>query len=318
MSKVRCRLISALIFALIGATAEARAEEVPVTVGLSGWAGYAPFVLAHEAGLFGKHGLKVTIVDLPEAERGQALAEGRVQCAGAAGSTWLAWIANGTAARQILSVDRSFGADGLVVRAGVESVRDLKGRTVATSPPGTSPFFFLSWVLAKAGLSPADVTLLPLDPKGAAEAFLAGRGDAAISYEPYLSAVRAKPEAGQVIVSTLDEPVLGDTFGCSTAFLASQPAAAKGMADAFFDALELMTAEPVASFDRIGAATKETGTQFGEVARFLRWQDRAANQVYFESEYPDFARDAGRLMLQTGVIKKAPDLSGLIDLNFLR
>ena len=44
--------------------------------------------------------------------------------------------------------------------------------------------------------------------------------------------VRAKPEAGKIIATTLDYPMIMDTFGCTPKFLADNPKAAKGLADA--------------------------------------------------------------------------------------
>src|SRR3712207_8345875 len=50
-------------------------------------------------------------------------------------------------------LDKSYGADGMVVRANINSIKDLKGKTVAASAPGTAPYFTLAWFLKKNGLS---------------------------------------------------------------------------------------------------------------------------------------------------------------------
>ena len=70
-------------------------------------------------------------------------------------------------------------------------------------------------MLKKNGLSVKDVTVVNLEPRPAAQAFVAGQNDAAMTYEPYLSAVRDKPEAGKIIATTLDYPMVMDTFGCT-------------------------------------------------------------------------------------------------------
>ena len=46
-------------------------------------------------------------------------------------------------------------------------------------------------MLKKNGLSVKDVTVVNLEPAAAAQAFVAGQNDAAMTYEPYLSTVRA-------------------------------------------------------------------------------------------------------------------------------
>src|SRR3712207_9056539 len=83
-------------------------------------------------------------------------------------------------------LDKSYGADGMVVRANINSIKDLKGKTVAASAPGTAPYFTLAWFLKKNGLSVKDVTLVTMEPAAAAQAFIAGQNDVAMTYEPYL------------------------------------------------------------------------------------------------------------------------------------
>src|SRR3712207_8154556 len=74
-------------------------------------------------------------------------------------------------------LDKSYGADGMAVRNTINSIKDLKGKTVAASAPGTPPYFTLAWFLKKNGLSVKDVTVVNLEPGPAAQAFLAGRSE---------------------------------------------------------------------------------------------------------------------------------------------
>ena len=127
----------------------------------------------------------------------------------------MVWNANGVATKQIFQLDKSYGADGLVVRNTIASIKDL-GKTVAASAPGTAPYFTLAWFLKKNGLSVKDVTVVNLEPGPAAQAFIAGQNDAAVTYEPYLSSVRAAPQAGKIIATTLDYPMIMDTFARPT------------------------------------------------------------------------------------------------------
>ena len=128
----------------------------------------------------------------------------------------------------------------MVVRNDLASIKDLKGKTVAASAPGTSPYFALAWMLKKNGLSVKDVTVVNLEPAAAAQAFIAGQNDAAMTYEPYLSTVRDKPDEGKIIATTLDYPMVMDTFGCTPKFLADNPKAAKALADSYFEALDMI------------------------------------------------------------------------------
>jgi NitT/TauT family transport system substrate-binding protein len=310
-------LIALVATALTAATC--LAQETKVVIGMSGWTGFAPLTLAKEAGLFKKHGLDVTIKKIPQKDRHLAIASGDLQCAATTVETWIIWNAVGVATTQIFQLDKSFGADGMVVRAGINSIKDLKGKTVAASAPGTAPYFTLAWMLSKNGMSLKDVTVVNLAPQAAANAMIAGTAnlDAAMTYEPFLSAVRAKPEAGKIIATTLDYPMIMDTFGCTPKFLDENPKAARALADAYFDALDMIKADPKKSFTIMGADIKQTAEAFENSQKFLRWQDRAANQKFFAGEHAAFSKEAAELLLSAGIIKALPDMSRLADTRFI-
>ena len=294
------------------------AGQTKVAVGYSGWTGFAPLTLAKEAGIFKKHGLDVDLKKIPQKDRHLAIASGDVQCAATTVETWVVWNANGVPTRQIFHMDKSYGADGMVVRNNINRIGDLKGKTVAASAPGTAPYFTLAWFLRKNGLSVKDVTVVNLEPGPAAQAFVAGQNDAAMTYEPYLSTVRANPQAGKIIATTLDYPMIMDTFGCTPKFLADNPKAAQALTDSYFDALEMIKSDPKKSYEIMGADVKQTGAEFESSAKYLRWQDKAANQKFFAGEHAQFSKEAGALLLEMGIIKSLPDMNALVDTRFIK
>ena len=312
--------LTTAVAALCLATTSAFAQDTKVAVGISGWTGFAPLTLALQSGLFKKHGLDVSIKKIPQKDRHLAIASGDIQCAATTVETWVVWNANGVATTQIFQLDKSYGADGMVVKPGINSIKDLKGKTVAADAPGTAPYFGLAWMLAKNGLSIKDVKVVNLSPQAAANAMIAGTDgvDAAMTYEPYLGAVRAKPEAGKIIATTLDYPMVMDTFGCTPKFLADNPKAAQGLVNAYFDALELIKSDPKKSFEIMGADVKQSGEAFEKSQAYLRWQDRAANQKFFAGEHAQFSKEAADLLLAVGIIKQLPDMSKLADARFIK
>jgi NitT/TauT family transport system substrate-binding protein len=175
-------------------------------------------------------------------------------------------------------------------------------------------------MLKKNGMSTRDVKVVNLEPQPAANAIIAGAAgvDAAMTYEPYLSAVRAKPDAGKIIATTLDYPMVMDTFGCTPKFLADNPKAAKALADSYFEALEMIKKDPKKSFEIMGADVKQTGDEFEASQKYLRWQDRAANQKFFAGEHAAFSKDAADLLLEAGIIKQLPDMGKLADTRFIQ
>src|SRR5207244_4068043 len=160
--------------------------------------GFAPLTLAKEAGIFARNGLDVTIKKIPQASRHLAIASGDVQCAATTVETWIVWNANGVATTQLFQLDKSYGADGMVVR--------------------------------------------------------------------------------NTIASTLRYPMSMDTFGCTPKFIAENEAAVKALTKSYFEALVMIRAEQAKAYEIMGADVKQTGEQFGNSAKYLRWQDQEGNK----------------------------------------
>ena len=262
----------------------------------------------------------MTIQKIPQKDRHLAIASGDVQCAATTAETWIVWNTNGVATTQLFKMDQGMGSDGIVARPAITKAADLKGKTVAASAPGTSPHFMLAWVLKKNGLSLKDVTLVTLEPAAAANAFVAGTAnlDAAVTYEPYLSLVRDKPESGKLIADSLQYPMVFDTFGCTPKFIKENPKAVKGLVESYFQALDMIAKDKTKAFTIMGADVKQTAEQFEKSQSKLKWADREANKKFFNGEIQAFNKEAAALLLEIGVIKTQPaNMDTLFDTSFL-
>ena len=292
--------------------------QTKVAIGYAGWTGFAPLTLAKEAGIFKKNGLDVDLKKIPQKDRHLAIASGDVQCAATTVETWVSWNANGVPTRQIFQMDKSYGADGMVVRNGVARIADLKGKTIAASAPGTAPYFTLAWFLKKNGLSVKDVTVVNLEPGPAAQAFVAGQNDAAMTYEPYLSTVRGLgADKAKVLATTLDYPCIVDTLAFQPAFIAANPEAVKRVVKSWFDAVEMIGREPEKSFEIMGKRVNQSAEAFKASAGFIEWMDAAKNRDYVAKGLPEFQRKAHVVQRETGVVRQDVDLSKLLDTRFV-
>ncbi len=315
------RLLPALLAALVLPFGlPLAAQDLPkVSIGMSGWTGFAPLSLAEKAGIFKKNGVDVTIKMIPQATRHLAIASGDVQCAATTVETYVVWNANGVPITQVVQLDKSYGADGMAVRNSIAKIGDLKGKTVGVSEPGTSPYFGLAWMLKKNGLSVKDVKTTTLSPQAAANAFNTGTDiDAAMTYEPYLSAVRDNKAAGKIIATTLDYPMVMDTFGCTPKFIKENGKLVQAMVNSYFEALEMIAKDAAKSNEIMGSVVKQTGEQFGKSSAYLRWQDKAANQKFFAGDIQAFSKEAADLLLEVGIIKSIPDVNALVDTSFIK
>jgi NitT/TauT family transport system substrate-binding protein len=313
-------LVAAVAASLLAVALPAHSQETKVALGLSGWTGFAPLTLAKETGIFKKNGLDVTLKKVPQKDRHLAVASGDIQCAATTVETWIVWNSAGVATKQLFQLDKSYGADGMVVRNDIKKIADLKGKTIAASAPGTAPYFTMAWFLKKNGLSVKDVKVVNMEPNPAAQAFVSGQSgiDAALTYEPYLSLVRDKPEAGHIIATTLDYPMIMDTVGCTPKFIKDNPTAAKALAESYFQALDYIAANKEKAYEIMGADVKQTGEQFGKSAAYLRWQGREENRKFFSGELQAFSKEAANLLLEAGIIRSIPDIDSIIETSIVK
>ena len=267
---MRSLLRAAVIAALLVLPASASAQETKVSIGISGWTGFAPLTLAKEAGIFKKNGLDVCIRKIPQKDRHLAIASGDIQCAATTVETWIIWNANGVATKQIFQLDKSYGADGMAVRNDVKSIKELKGKTVLASAPGTAPYFTLAWFLKKNGLSVKDVTVANLEPAAAAQAFISGQGDAAMTYEPYLSKRSRRARQGQDHRHHARLPHDHGHRRVHAEVHRRQPQdCSKAMADSYFEALDMISKEQAKAYEIMGADVKQSRRavrQLGQVS----------------------------------------------------
>ena len=142
--------------------------------------------------------------------------------------------------------------------------------------------------------------------------------DAAVTYEPYLSLVRNKPESGKLIADSLQYPMVFDSFGCTPKFIKENPKAVKALVESYFQALDMIEKDRTKAFTIMGADVKQTAEQFEKSQEKIKWADRAANKKFFGGEIQAFNKEAAALLMEIGVIKSLPpNMDTLFDTSYL-
>ena len=100
---------------------------------------------------------------------------------------------------------------------------------------------------------------------------------------------------------------------------ASNAKAAQALTNSYFEALEMIKKEPEKANELMGSAVKQSGEKFAESSKYLRWQDKAANQKFFAGELTQFMKESVPILLEAVVIRKAPDdLNVTFDASFIK
>ncbi|OZM77395.1 aliphatic sulfonate ABC transporter substrate-binding protein [Pseudonocardia sp. MH-G8] len=190
-------------------------ETIDVTFGYIGdFNGTSLLAVAEQEGIWEKHGLDVTPKVFTNGPlQIQALGTGDLDFGYIGpGAMWLP--ASGQA--KVVAINTLGEADRVVAQAGITSMQDLRGKTVAV-PEGTSGDMILTLALEEAGMTVDDIERVPMEPAAIVAALSSKQVDAAGFWYPALATVKQQvPDLVELAQNTDFE----DTVAFPTAFVA--------------------------------------------------------------------------------------------------
>jgi NitT/TauT family transport system substrate-binding protein len=254
----------ALILAACGSQTSGTGAAAKFTgtihIASSTWTGYAPLYIATSRNIWKNHGLTVDFADVEDPVlRLNALNAGQLQGMASTVDAFARAQSQGVPAVEIFPIDASVGGDGILAKNNIQTVQDLKGKTVAVNQGSVSEWF-LGQVLKKNGMSLADVKEENMTSGTAGSTFVAGRVDVAVTWEPWLSRA-AKTNFGHILVSSRQYPdLIMDSFAFRKDFIDKYPGTVKDFISAYYDAYNWMKSNADAANAVIGTAVKESPT----------------------------------------------------------
>ncbi|MGM0931598.1 MAG: aliphatic sulfonate ABC transporter substrate-binding protein [Actinomycetota bacterium] len=160
----------------------------------------------------------------------EALRSGAVDVGSTAGSAALLARANGSPIKAIsLYSQPEWAALVTLPDSGIDSVEDLKGKSVAATK-GTDPYFFLLQSLEDAGLSADDVTVENLQHADGLTALKQGSVDAWSGLDPIMAG--AEKDGAELFYRNLDFNTYG-FLNATESFLQEEPELAQAVVNAY-------------------------------------------------------------------------------------
>src|SRR5436309_15690245 len=229
-----------------------------IHIASSTWTGYALIYLAKSKGIWKQHGLNVKFKDVEDPnDRFIALTAGRLEGMASTVDAFARQQSNGVPAIEVFPIDASVGGDGILAKNTIQTVADLKGKTVAVNQGSVSEWF-LAQVLEKNGMHLSDVKETNMTSGAAGAAFVASKIDVAVTWEPWLSKAKARTD-GHVLVSSATYPdVIMDSFAFRKDSVQKYPDTVTDFMKAYYDAYNWMQANQTEALKVIGAAVQES------------------------------------------------------------
>jgi len=311
------RLWKALVIACL-LTACTPELAQPLRIGTNIWPGYEPLYLAGELGYFGKDSVRL-VEYTSSSEVMRAFRNNAIDAAGLTLDEALQLASLGADLKIVLVMDISSGADVILSRQGVKSIKDLKGKRIGAETNALGAYM-LTRALEIAGLSSSEVTVVSLEISEHEHAFKEGMVDAVVTFEPVKSDLLAAGARNIFDSSRIPGEIL-DVLVIRSGALKQGDVRVRSILRGWFRALEYMSKNqrPAAEImaKREGVSADRLLSSFGG----LRFPSLEENRAMLDNGPSVLRASAERLaavMAERKLISSIPDINVLFAAQYLK
>jgi NitT/TauT family transport system substrate-binding protein len=299
------------------------ADVGAVRLGFSAWPGWFPWQVAQEEGIFKANNARVDLKWFDGyLESINALTAGQIDANSQTLGDTVNSISGGADQVIVLVNDNSTGNDKIIVREGINSVADLKGKKIAAEE-GTVDHFLLLLGLKKAGLSPKDIQFVPLETGQAAAAFVGGKVDAVAVFAPFTTQA-LKRQGSKELFSSKDFPgAISDHLVLTRKFVNEQPEQVQALVNSWFATLDYMKANREKSYKTMAKRANVSLDEYNKYADGTRLFSLEENLKAFQpgndmASLQFAAQEMTNFLTEVGLAKTKPDISKIFDDRFIK
>ncbi|MEL6381617.1 MAG: ABC transporter substrate-binding protein [Cyanobacteria bacterium J06626_18] len=302
----------------------AAANENPIIMGYSSWAGWWPWAIAEQEGLFEQNGVNVELIWFDGyLESMEALASGQLDANCQTLNDTISFAADAVNGEVAVAVnDNSAGNDKVIVAEGIETIDDLVGKTVVLEE-GVVGDFLLTLALEEAGKSRGEVNIENLETGDAATAFAAEQADGFAGWVPFWETALSR-EGSKELTSSAEFPgAIPDLLVVTQTLIDEQPEAVQALVNTWFDILAFIDENQEQAYEIMAERANVSAEDFErylEGTRFFTLEDNLEAFSPGDSmvHMPYAAGVMADFMVEVGFIPEKPDLEAVLDDQFVQ
>lgn len=189
------------------AAATAKTSEQPITIGYSDWPGWVAWQVAIEKGWFKQAGVNINFKWFDYSASLSAFSANQLDAVMVTNGDNLINTAGGTKGMMIMATDYSAGNDVIIAKPGINTIADLKGKTIATEK-GLVDHLLLHTALLDNKMQDSDIKLVNSVTNELPQVFTSPDINAIAVWQPVANqALKAVP-GSKIIYSSKDKPGL--------------------------------------------------------------------------------------------------------------
>ncbi len=322
MSRLTLMLtLACMLFAGLTACASPTVA-LPIKMEISAWAGVEPAQLAADLGYYSKRGVNVEVARFSAYTDGiQALRDNRVDVGMQTLDDVIRSVAMGHKLKVVLFTDYSFGGDGIVAHNNIRTLADLRGKKVGVEIGSVSHYSLLQ-AIARTGITESDFSIVSIPAWEIKENFLAGKIDAGVTWEPYLTE-SAREGNGHVLITSRDYPrTIVTTMVMSEKLITARRADAQKVVVAYFDALDYTFKNPNHAYELMGKAEGVSREEFASHVAGIQFFDLNANRNAFKIGHAESMYEQTEAIIdflfKRNLIKTRPSAREILDSSFVQ
>nr|WP_233613302.1 ABC transporter substrate-binding protein [Leucobacter edaphi] len=255
-------------------------------MGTQPWLGYGQWYVAEDQGYFADNTVDVKLSSFnADADVNAALAANKLDMANVGAQAALQFMEQGVDVSIVLLLDSATEADAILSSEKIGSVKELKCKSVAFEKGATSEIL-LAEALDDNGMSFDDVKVIESSADKVTPMVLAGRVDAGVTYEPYVSEAIAADKGVRALVTAGDYPgLITDVLVVRNDFLDKHPDEVRSVIQSWDDAVAFTAEDPAKGREIIAKGVGSNVADLESAFDGVHYYTLAENRELLTGEY---------------------------------
>lgn len=290
-----------------------------ITIGYSDWPGFVAWQVAIEKGWLKEAGLNVEFKWFDYSASLSAFAANQLDAVLVTNGDNLVTASGGTKGVMIMATDYSAGNDVIIAKEGINSIADLKGKSIATEK-GLVDHLLLSTALDDAKISLSDVKLVNSMTNELPQVFASNSVDAIAVWQPVANQALKSVAGSKIIYTSKDKPgLIYDTLTVNMSHLAANKEQWSKLIQVWDKTVKYIN-DPATHADAVKIMSNRVGVDPQQYEQFIggtHLLDLAANKKVFtkgsgfDSIYGS-TYHVNKFNVSNGIYKTEMDVNGLI------
>lgn len=199
--------------------AKIKQQSQPITIGYSDWPGWVAWQVAIDKGWFKEAGVNVEFKWFDYSASMSAFAANQLDAVSVSNGDNLVIASGGTKGIMIMATDYSAGNDVIIAKEGIDSIQDLKGKSIAVEK-GLVDHLLLATALSDAKIQPTEYTLMNAMTNELPQVFNSPDVSAIAVWQPVANQALKSVAGAKIIYSSKDQPgLIYDTLSVNMSHL---------------------------------------------------------------------------------------------------